>query len=65
MASFQTLILSESYLGIKRPKAAPNRRKRRLVHPWNRLKPDASDRGIHASLHFWALDPEIALLELY
>jgi hypothetical protein len=59
MASFQTLILSGSYLGIKRPKAAPNRRKR------NRLKPDASDRGIHASLHFWALDPEIALLELY
>ena len=27
-------------------KDAPNRRRRRLVHPWNCLEPDASDRGV-------------------
>jgi len=36
-------------------KALPNGKKRRLVHPCNRLELD-----IHVSLHFCGLTPEIA-----
>jgi len=42
-------------LGGMLAKDAPNRRKRRLVHPWNRL-----ELGIHASLHFCKHSPEAA-----
>jgi hypothetical protein len=41
-------------------KALPNGKKRRLVHPWNRLEPATADRAIHASLHFCGLTPEVA-----
>jgi len=38
-------------------KDAPNRRKRRLVHPWNRLEPDASDRGVLPRYTFAGIPP--------
>jgi hypothetical protein len=39
------LFLLPRCFGGKSAKGAPKRRKRHLVHPWNRLSPDASDRG--------------------
>ena len=51
----------KGYLGGKPAKGASKRpKKRRLAHPCDRLDPEASDRGIHASLHFCGHSPEVA-----
>jgi hypothetical protein len=48
-------VVQKATSGVSLQKSLPNGKKRRLVHPWNRL-----DLGIHASLHFCRLTPEVA-----
>ena len=49
-------------LGESPQKSLPNRKKRGLAHPCDRLEPVATDRDIHASLHFCGLSPKVAII---